>query len=201
MEHFTCAKSIENLLFSTGKAWKVTKSNLFLVKPSFSCAHKRGCLDKFAAVANHTRPWKFSSFDWNRSFAGRQSTLSMVFLIRRRTHSNTNSNTQTNINAVPVTTASIPYIRGISETIARNYYNLTRSNTATARPLTLLRPAETLARDWRELVMSTIILVNTINRRNIKATCITRPTDCHQRITSESWFTNLEQTPMNRSQQ
>ena len=33
------------------------------------------------------------------------------------THSNTDSNTQTN--SGPVTTATIPYIRGISETIAR----------------------------------------------------------------------------------
>ena len=45
-----------------------------------------------------------------------------------------------------------------------------------------------------------------INRRNIKstgtsATCITYSTDCYQRLTLESWFTNLEQTPLNRSQQ
>ena len=33
------------------------------------------------------------------------------------------------------------------------------------------------------------------------ATCITYSTDYHQRLTLESWFTNLEQTPLNRSQQ
>ena len=33
------------------------------------------------------------------------------------------------------------------------------------------------------------------------ATCITYSTDCYQRLTLESWFTNLEQTPLNRSQQ
>ena len=26
-------------------------------------------------------------------------------------------------------------------------------------------------------------------------------TDCYQRLSLESWFTNLEQTPLNRSQQ
>ena len=33
------------------------------------------------------------------------------------------------------------------------------------------------------------------------ATCITYSTDYHQSLTLESWFTNLEQTPLNRSQQ
>ena len=33
------------------------------------------------------------------------------------------------------------------------------------------------------------------------ATCITYSTDYYQRRTLESWFTNLEQTPLNRSQQ
>ena len=33
------------------------------------------------------------------------------------------------------------------------------------------------------------------------ATCITYSTDNYQRLTLESWFANLEQTPLNRSQQ
>ena len=33
------------------------------------------------------------------------------------------------------------------------------------------------------------------------ATCVTYSTDFYQRLTLESWFTNLEQTPLNRSQQ
>ena len=33
------------------------------------------------------------------------------------------------------------------------------------------------------------------------ATCITYSTDYYQRLTLESWFTNLEQTPLNRSHQ
>ena len=54
------------------------------------------------------------------------------------------------------------------------------------------------------MVTSTITLLNTIYRRNIKltwtGTYITCSTDCYRRLTLESWFTNLEQTPMNRSQ-
>ena len=44
---------------------------------------------------------------------------------------------------------------------------------------------------------------STIYRRYIKstATCITYSTDYYQRLTLESWVTNLEQTPLNRSQQ
>ena len=38
---------------------------------------------------------------------------------RENTHSDTDFNTQTNVNSGPVTTAAIPYIRGTSETIAR----------------------------------------------------------------------------------
>jgi len=33
------------------------------------------------------------------------------------------------------------------------------------------------------------------------AECVTYSTDYYQRITRESWFTNLEQTPLNRCQQ
>ena len=33
------------------------------------------------------------------------------------------------------------------------------------------------------------------------ATCIMYPTDYYQRFSLESWFTNVEQTPLNRSRQ
>ena len=89
--------------------------------------------------------------------------------VRRKTHSNTDSNSQTN--SGPVTTATIPYIRGTSETTyiktsqytccTQTDYTLddcllmsrtnrrtdreqyTRSNAATARLLTLVKPTET----------------------------------------------------------
>ena len=95
--------------------------------------------------------------------------------VRRNTHSNTDSYTQTNINTGPVATATIPKIRGTSETIARilQPYNIRvahklittlrrlltnvkdndkpedrqgavyKTNAATARLLTLVKPAET----------------------------------------------------------
>ena len=52
----------------------------------------------------------------------------------------------------------------------------TRTNAATARAVTSVKPGETLARDWldtyelQEMEMSTITLLNTIYRRNIKST-------------------------------
>ena len=55
--------------------------------------------------------------------------------VRRNTHSNTDSNSQTN--SGPVTTATIPYIRGTSETIARilQPYNIRVAH----KPITTLR--------------------------------------------------------------
>ena len=54
--------------------------------------------------------------------------------------------------------------------------------------------------------MSAVTLLNTIYRRNIKSAgtlrhAYTFSTSCYQRLTLESWFTNLEQTPLNRCQQ
>ena len=158
------------------------------------------------------------------------------------THSNTVSNSQTKVNSGPVTTGTIPYIRGTSETIARilQPYNIraahkpmttlrrlltnvkdkdkpedrrgARSNANTARLLTLVKAAETLARDWpntnerRGMVTSTITLLNTIYRRNIKLTGTLRHAlrilqTYYQRLTLKSWFTDSEQTPLNRSKQ
>ena len=71
----------------------------------------------------------------------------------------------------------------------------------------MVRPTETLVRDrlntneLQEMVMSTITLLNTIYRRNIKSTCITYRTYYYQQLSLEGWFTNLEQIPLNRSQQ
>ena len=46
--------------------------------------------------------------------------------VRRTTHSNADSKTQTSVNSGhAVTTGTIPYIRGTSETIALVLYNLT----------------------------------------------------------------------------
>ena len=63
--------------------------------------------------------------------------------VRRNTHSNTDSNTQTN--SGPVTTATIPYIRGTSETIARilQPYNIRVAH----KPITTLRRLLTNVKD------------------------------------------------------
>ena len=70
-------------------------------------------------------------FDYNMDF------------VRRNTHSNTDSNTQTN--SGPVTTATIPYIRGTSETIARilQPYNIRVAH----KPITTLRRLHTNVKD------------------------------------------------------
>ena len=119
------------------------------------------------------------------------------------------SNTQTNVISGPVTTATIPYIRGTSETIARilQLYNISVEH----KPITTLRRPLTKVKDKdkpediqgavckikccdcqasyiaatgrnlstrltenlnvrREMVTSTITLLSTIYRRNIKST-------------------------------
>ena len=83
----------------------------------------------------------------------------------------------------------------------------TRSNAATGRPLTLVKPEEILAHDWlntneqQEMEMSTITLLNTIYRWRMKSTGILWHVLRNQWLTLESWFTNLGQTPLNLSQQ
>ena len=63
----------------------------------------------------------------------------------RNTQSNTDSNTQTNVNAGPVTTATIPYIRDTFETIARilQAYNIRVAH----KPITTLRRPLTNVKD------------------------------------------------------
>ena len=65
--------------------------------------------------------------------------------VRRNTHSDIDSNPQTNVNSGPVTTATIPYIRGTSETIARilQPYNIRVAH----KPITTLRRLLTNVKD------------------------------------------------------
>ena len=160
--------------------------------------------------------------------------------VRRNTHSNTDTQT----NSGPVTTATVPYIRGTSETIARilQPYNIRVAH----KPITTLRRLLTNVKDKDKPEdrqgavykikccdcqasyigetgrnLSTRLTEHKRATRNgdvnnhiaehhlqtkhqidwDSATCITYSTDYHQRLTLESWFTNLEQTPLNRSQQ
>jgi len=76
----------------------------------------------------------FNKTNYNRDF------------IRHNTYRNSEPNT-TNTNATPVTTATIPYIKGTSETIARNLqpYNIC----VTHKPITTLRQLLTNVKDGR----------------------------------------------------
>ena len=88
-----------------------------------------------------------------------------------------------------------------------------RSNASTARLLILVKPAETLPRDWHNTkagqeingdVNSHIAGHHLQTKHYIdwdSETCITYSTDYYQRVTLESRFTNLEQKPLNSSQQ
>ena len=65
--------------------------------------------------ATHLTAYKTSQTDYlNNVFSKNNYNADFV---RRNSHSNNDSNSQTN--SAPVTTASIPYIRGTSETTAR----------------------------------------------------------------------------------
>ena len=96
--------------------------------------------------------------------------------VRRNTHRTTET-TETNKNPTSVTTATIPYIKGTSETIARilQPYNIR----VAYKPITTLRHLLTNVKDRDE----------------------PNNTNYFQRLTLESWYTNLEQTPINRCQQ
>ena len=164
--------------------------------------------------------------------------------VRRNTHNSTDSNTQTNVNSGPVTTGTISYIRGTSETIAPvlQPYNISVAH----KSITTLRGLLTNVKDkdkpegrqgavnkikccdcqasyidetgrnlstrltkhnraMRNGHVNNHIAENHLQTKHQidwdSATCITYSTDYYRRLTLESWFNNLEQTPPNRSQQ
>ena len=164
--------------------------------------------------------------------------------VRRNAHSNTDSNTQTDVNSGRVTTTTIPYVRGTPDNIARilHPYDIRVARkpiTALGRQLTNVQD-----KDKPKDRQGTVYNIKCCDRRptyigetgrNLNtrlteheratrngdvnnriaehhlqtkhqidwnsATCIAYSTDYYQRLTLESWFTNLEQTPLNRSQQ
>ena len=186
-----------------------------------------------------------------RVFNGRNQVLRQRFqqeqlnrdFIRHNTYRNSEPNA-TNTNATPVTTATTPYIKGTSETVARilQPYNIRVAH----KPITTLRQLLTNVKDKDEPsdrqgavykikccdCQVTYIgetgrnlnvrltehkratrngdINNHIAEHHLKtnhridwdsAECVTYSTDNYQRITLKSWFTNLEQTPLNRCQQ
>ena len=163
--------------------------------------------------------------------------------VRRNTYKPAEHNA-TNANPTAVTTATIPYIKGTSETIARilQPYNIRVAH----KPITTLRQLLTNVKDKDEpndrqgavykikccdcqatYIGETGRNLNTRLTEHKRATgngdlnnniaehhlqtnhridwdsveCVIYSTDYYQRLTLESWFTNLEQTPLNRCQQ
>ena len=161
--------------------------------------------------------------------------------VKRNVYKNNEPNTT---NAKPVTTATIPYIKGTSETIARilQPYNIRVAH----KPITTLRQLLTNVKDKDEpndrqgavykikcCDCQASYIGETGRNLNIRLTehkratkngdvnnhiaehhlhtnhridwdsaeCVTYSTDYYKRLTLESWFTNLEQTPLNRCQQ
>ena len=79
----------------------------------------------------------------------------------------------------------------------------TRSNAATGRNLST-RLTEHKRATTNSDVNNHIAEHHLQTKRRIDwdfVTCITSSTDYYQRLTLESWFTNLEQTPLNHGQQ
>ena len=129
--------------------------------------------------------------------------------VRRNTHSNTDSNTQTNVHAGPVRTATTPYIRGTSETIARilQSYNIYTCCTQVDNLFTTNVKDKDKPEDKYKRNGDAITLLNTwtftdetSNRLELYDMCVFYRLLSTTHF-SESWFTNLEQTPRNRNQQ
>ena len=163
--------------------------------------------------------------------------------VRRNTYKPAEHN-GTNTNPTPVTTTTIPYIKGTSETIVRilQPYNVRVAH----KPIMTLRQLLTNVKDKDEPnnrqgavykikccdCQATCIgetgrnlnkrltehkretrngdLNNNIAEHHLQtnhridwdsAECVIYSIDYYQRLTLESWFTNLEQTPLNRCQQ
>ena len=149
--------------------------------------------------------------------------------VRRNTHRTTET-TETNKNPTSVTTATIPYIKGTSETIARilQPYNIRVAH----KPITTNNrqgavykikcsdcQASYIGETGRNLntrltehkratrngdVNNHISEHHRLTNHKIdwdSSECLTYSTNYFQRLTLESWYTNLEQTSINRCQQ
>ena len=192
------------------------------------------------------------ALDWVESyFTDENKYLDRVFhknnynadFIRRNIYRPTEADA-TNRNPTPVTTVTIPYIKGTSETISRilQPYNIRVAH----KPTTTLRHLLTNVKDRDEPnnrqgavykikcsdcqasyigetarnlntrltehkratrngdVNNHIAVHHQLTNHNIDwdtAQCLTYSTNYFQRLTLESWYTNLEQTPLNRCQQ
>ena len=82
--------------------------------------YKRLFTEKRAQLVCHSLDSLQDVTDYLKNLFSKNNYNYNTDFVRRKTHSNTDSNTQTNVNTGPVTKATIPYIRGTSsETKAR----------------------------------------------------------------------------------
>ena len=167
-----------------------------MVQPDLSQGYNHTDFDETSATSLRLT-WQPTKRDWhhlNNVFSKNNYDTDFV---RWNTHNDTDSNTQTNVDSGLFTTATIPYIRGTSETIARilQPYNMP----VAYKPITTLRRLLTNVKD-KYILEDRQEAIYKIKHWD-SATSITYSTDYYQRLTLESWFTNLEQTPLNRSQQ
>ena len=134
--------------------------------------------------------------------------------IQRNTYRTTTTTTEANDNTTPTTTATIPYIKGISENISRilQPFNIRVAH----KPITTLRQLLTNIKDRdeprnRQGAVYKISCSDchasyigetgrNLTTRLTEHKCLTYSTNYFQRLTLESWFTNLEQSPLNRCQ-
>ena len=133
-----------------------------------------------------------------------ESSIIMLFattrtFVRQNTHSNADSNTQTNVNSGPVTTATIYTVH------QRHLWNFCTCITVVQYTIRVAHKAITTL---RRLLTNAKDKNKPEDRRNIKSTETLRhvlhctySTDYCQRLSLKSWSTNLKQTPLNRSQQ
>ena len=193
---------------------KPTRTDRLLDESSYSpTSHKATTITRRAQLV-------FNSSD---SLSDENKFLDRVFsknnytedFIRRNTHRPTTTTTEANDNATPTTTATIPYLKSISENVSRilqpfieAVYKIYCSDWyasyigETGRNLTT-RLTEHKRATRKGDVNNHIAEHHRLTNHTIdwdSAQCLTYSTNYFQRLTLESWFTNLEQTPLNRCQ-
>ena len=147
-----------------------------------------------------------------------------AYFIRRNIYRPTEADA-TDRNPTPVTTVTIPYIKGASETTARilQPYNIRVAHKPTTTLLHYNRQGavykikcsdcqasyntrltEHKRATRNDDVNNHIAVHHQLTNHNIDwdtAQCLTYSTNYFQRLTLESWYSNLEQTPLNKCQQ
>ena len=119
-----CLITRDNNKLQTAIYRKPAHTDQLLDQPSYNpTSHKATTirtLTRRAQLVCHSPDSLQDETDYLKNLFSKNNYNYNTYFVRRKTHSNTDSNTQTNVYSGPVTKATIPYIRGTSsETIAR----------------------------------------------------------------------------------